>query len=240
MAVSKNVSTPFDSKDKYIQQVIESQQSNQANIPLTQVMHIPTPGPQGPKGEDGQRGEKGDPGPQGEIGPRGEKGNPGKNGIDGITLSGQQPGWAKYYNDKNNIFILGITEGDDGWVSLYVDSKKQIKKFLPERTEDLWGNDIRSLNFLGLKIGTRVDTIYDIEISTFSANTDLWMRTFFNRKNDGPISFVGTLKYQNTYSFSINQTFFIEDETFKSFAKPQIRTDFPSEMTLKSITIFIS
>lgn len=240
MAVSKSVPTPFDSKDKYIQQVIQAQQSNTSNAPLTQVMHIPTPGPQGPKGETGPKGDKGDPGEKGETGPRGEKGNPGRSGIDGITLSGQQPGWAKYYNNRSDIFILGITEGDSGWVSLFVDSKNPIQTFLPPGGEHLWGNEIRALNFIGLKAGSKVDVTYEIEISTQSANTDVWLRTLFTKKNDGPINFVGTLKYQNTYNFSIPQTFYIEDDTFRSFAKPQIRTDFPAELTMKSITIFVS
>lgn len=49
MAVSKSVPTPFDSKDKYIQQVIQAQENNSTNNSVTQVLHIPTPGPQGPK-----------------------------------------------------------------------------------------------------------------------------------------------------------------------------------------------
>jgi hypothetical protein len=48
MAVSKSVSTPFDSN--YIQQVIESQQAPN-NSSLTQVINVPIPGPQGEKGD---------------------------------------------------------------------------------------------------------------------------------------------------------------------------------------------
>ena len=240
MAVSKSVPTPFDSKDKYIQQVIQAQQNNATDIPLTQVMHIPTPGPQGQRGEKGEKGDSGEKGDRGDLGPRGERGTPGKDGIDGITLSGQQPGWAKYYNDKNDLFILGITEGENGWVSLYVDSKKPNDKFLPIQGESLWGNDIRSLNFLGLSVGAKVEVLYEVELSTQSSNTDVWVRTFFIKNNDGPVNFVGTLKYQNTYSFSIAQTFYIENEDFKCYAKPQIRTDFPAEMIVKSITVFVS
>jgi hypothetical protein len=240
MAVSKNVPTPFNSKDKYIQQVIEAQQNNSSNIPLTQVMHIPTPGPQGPKGEQGHKGDVGEKGEKGDAGPRGERGIPGKDGIDGITLSGQQPGWSKYYNDRNDIFILGITEGDSGWVSLFVHDRKPIEKFLPIKGDPLWGNDIRALNFLGVKVGAKVEVSYDIEISTQSSNTDVWVRTLFSELNDGPVNFVGTLKYQNTYNFSISQTLYIEDENFKCYAKPQIRTDFPAELVMKSITIFVS
>jgi len=240
MAVSKSVPTPFDNKDKYIQQVIQAQQNNSGDIPLTQVMHIPTPGPQGPKGEKGDKGEPGEKGPKGDKGEPGARGDRGKPGIDGITLSGQRPGWAKYYNNNNNIFILGITEGDNGWVSLYVNSKKTPNNFLPLGGEPLWGNDIRALNFLGLATGAKVEVLYEIEISTQSSNTDVWIKTLFTKNNDGPINFVGTLKYQNTYNFSIGQTFYIENDDFKCYAKPQIRTDFPAELIMKSITIFVS
>jgi hypothetical protein len=243
MAVSKSVSTPFDTNDQYIKQVIQAQQSNSADAPLQQVVHLPTPGPQGPQGPTGLQGPKGEPGKdgkQGEPGPRGEKGIPGKNGIDGITLSGQQPGWAKYYNSNNKIFTLGISEGDNGWVSLHLDSKNPLEKFLPLKGDPLWGNEIMALNFLGLKIGTKVEVSYEIELSTQSSNTDVWVRTFFRNAGTGPIKFVGTLKYQNTYHFSIDQTFYIENEQFKCYAKPQIRTDFPAELVVKSITIFVS
>ena len=91
-----------------------------------------------------------------------------------------------------------------------------------------------------MSVGAKVEVLYEVELSTQSSNTDVWIKTFFTKNNDGPVNFVGTLKYQNTYSFSIPQTFYIESEAFKCYAKPQIRTDFPAEMIVKSITVFVS
>lgn len=237
MAISKSVPTPFDSN--YIQQVIESQQAPN-NSSLTQVINVPVPGPQGEKGDTGFKGDSGDRGEKGEVGPQGPKGDPGRPGVDGITLSGQRPGWAKYYNNKPNIFILGIAEGDSGWVSLYLNDKNPVHGFLPLGGEPLWGDEIRSLNFAGLKKGSKIDVLYEVELTTTTSNTDVWVRTVFTGLNDGPVNFVGTLKYQNTYSFSIPQTFYLETEKFRTLAKPQIRTDYPSELTFKSVTIFVS
>lgn len=240
MAVSKSISTPFDSKDKYLEQVIQSQQYTKVDDINTQIINIPIAGPQGPKGENGPKGDKGDKGDIGPKGDRGEKGVAGRDGINGITLSGQTPGWSKYYNQLKNSFSLGITQGEDGWVSFYIKDDKPLEQFMPEKIGSLWGNDIRSLNFLGLKIGSKVDIIYDIEISTYMANTDVWLKTLLTKTNSGPTTFVGTLKYQNTYSLSISQTLYIENESFRSYAKPQIRTDFQCDMIVKSISIFVS
>lgn len=241
MAVSKSVSTPFTQKDKYAEQVLQSQQFgvSESSTQPVQVIYQPVPGPQGPRGDKGDKGETGKQGPQGNPGLTGEPGPAGKDGKDGLPFSGQIPGWSKYYNEDLKKFNLGITEGTDGWVDLFIYSKNKNSTFLPGTNEPLWGNDIRALNIKGLNVGTKIQISYEVELTTYSSNTDVWARTFLLNKNDGVVNFVGSLKYQNIYNFSIDQTMYIEDETFKTFAKPQIRTDLPSEVVLKSITIFV-
>jgi len=239
MAISKNVPTPFATKDSYIEKVIEAQQNIPSEIfPATQT-YVPVPGPQGPQGAQGPAGPKGDTGLTGPEGARGEKGKDGKTPKDGISLSGQQPGWAKYYNSQTQKINLGITEGDNGWVTLNFKRKLSNEEFLPKDNERLWIDEAQGFNFLGLKTGTKVQISYNIELSTYSANTDVWVRTLFAKNNKEHVNFVGSLKYQNTYDFIIDQTLYIEDASFRGIAKPQIRTDFPSDMILKSMTISI-
>jgi hypothetical protein len=239
MAISKNVPTPFTTKDAYIEKVIEAQQNITPETFPTPQTYVPIQGPQGPQGLpglEGPQGPKGDPGLTGPLGAKGKEGKPGK---DGISLSGQQPGWAKYYNSQTQKINLGITEGDKGWVTLNFKIKSSNEEFLPKDNERLWIDEAQGFNFLGLKIGTKIQISYSIELSTYSANTDVWVRTLFTKNNREHVNFVGSLKYQNTYDFVIDQTFYIEDASFKGIAKPQIRTDFPSDMILKSMTISI-
>jgi hypothetical protein len=239
MAVSKNVPTPFVTKDAYIEKVIEAQQNITPETFPTPQTYVPIQGPQGPQGlpgKEGAQGLKGDPGPTGPMGPKGKEGKPAK---DGISLSGQQPGWAKYYNSQTQKINLGITEGDNGWVTLNFKRKLSNEQFLPKDNERLWVDEAQGFNFLGLKTGTKVQISYSIQLSTYSANTDVWVRALFIKNNIDQINFVGSLKYQNTYDFVIDQTLYIEDTSFKSLVRPQIRTDFPSDMILKSITISI-
>jgi hypothetical protein len=239
MAISKNVPTPFATKDAYIEKVIEAQQSITPETLPTPQTYVPIQGPQGPQGlpgPEGPQGPKGDPGLTGPLGAKGKEGKPGK---DGISLSGQQPGWVKYYNSEKQKINLGITEGDNGWVNLHFKRTLSNELFLPKDNETLWVDAAQGFNFLGLKTGTKIQISYSIQLSTYSANTDVWVRAFFIKNNIDQINFVGSLKYQNTYDFVIDQTLYIENESFKSLAKPQIRTDFPSDMILKSITISI-
>lgn len=239
MAVSKNVPTPFNTKDSYIEKVIEAQQSVVPEVQINSPTYVPVPGMQGPQGQIGPQGIQGEPGPIGPQGLRGEKGKDGKDGKNGISLSGQQPGWAKYYNSETKKINLGIAEGDNGWVSLILKISSVINDYLPKDNEMLWSDASQAFNFLGLNAGTKIQISYDIQLTTYSANTDVWVRGLFTKNKIEKINFVGSLKYQNTYDFIIDQTLYIENENFKSLVKPQIRTDFPSEMTLKSITISI-
>jgi hypothetical protein len=239
MAVSKSVPTPFKTKDPYIEKVIEAQQNIVPEISLPAQTYIPVPGPQGPQGPTGPQGPKGDSGPEGVAGIRGEKGKDGKDGRDGVSISGQQPGWAKYNNSEIKKVVLGITEGDNGWVTLNFKAGSTNSIFLPKDNEMLWIDASQAFNFLGLSAGTKVQISYDIQLSTYSANTDVWVRALFTKNKKEQVNFVGSLKYQNTYDFVIDQTLYIENESFRSLVKPQIRTDFSAEMILKSMTISI-
>lgn len=242
MAVSKNVPTPFKTADSYLEKVIESQQSAiQAPVVQPQT-YVPIPGPQGPQGSPGPKGDKGDigpEGPQGQKGDRGRDGKDGKDGKDGVSLSGQQPGWVKYNNFTQKSVNLGITEGDNGWVNLLFKPSSSDINFLPKGNELLWSDSAQSFNFLGLAVGTKIQISYDIQLTTYSANTDVWIRSFFIKNNSGVVNFVGSLKYQNTYDFIIDQILYIENDSYKSLAKPQIRTDFPAELILKNIIISV-
>lgn len=239
MAVSKSVPTPFKTKDPYIEKVIEAQQNIVPEVSQTTQTYVPVPGPQGPQGATGPQGPKGDSGPEGVAGVRGEKGKDGKDGRDGVSLSGQQPGWAKYNNSEIKKVTLGITEGDNGWVTLNFKAGSSNSIFLPKNNEVLWIDASQAFNFLGLAAGTKVQISYNIQLSTYSANTDVWVRALFTKNKEEQVNFVGSLKYQNTYDFVIDQTLYIENESFRSLVKPQIRTDFSAEMILKSITISI-
>lgn len=244
MAVSKNINLPNKAKDKYIEQVLQ-QQEQQKQLETT-IIHQVQQGPPGPTGPRGEKGDKGDIGPQGErgdSGPRGEPGKDGKNGIDGISLSGQMPGWAMYKNSKSDLTTLGITEGDNGWVSLYLisDKSSSVNQFLPKDNKiDLWSDSSRSLNLLPVKLGSRVEAIYEIELTTYANNTDVWLRTYFPNTNDSHQIFVGCFKYQGTYNISIPQTIYISNQKYKVMAKPQMRTDMTAEVVLKSLTISVS
>jgi hypothetical protein len=239
MAVSKSVPTPFKTKDPYIEKVIEAQQSTAPEIIQSAQTYIPVPGMQGPQGIQGPQGPKGDSGPQGEQGIRGEKGKDGKDGKDGVSLSGQQPGWAKYNNKERRSINLGITEGENGWVNLLFTMASLNENYLPKGNETLWTDASQAFNFLGLCAGTKVQISYEVQLTTYSANTDVWIRSLFTKNKEEKVNFVGSLKYQNTYDFTIDQTLYIENESYRSLVKPQVRTDFPSEMMIKSITISI-
>ena len=80
MAISKNVPTPFATKDAYIEKVIEAQQSITPETLPTPQTYVPIQGPQGPQGlpgPEGPQGPKGDPGLTGPLGAKGKEGKPG-------------------------------------------------------------------------------------------------------------------------------------------------------------------
>jgi hypothetical protein len=233
MAVSKTMDFPGSKKTStYAQKVLESQTNN-----LNQVQpFIPVPGAQGDIGPQGPKGPKGDKGDKGE---KGDQGIPGEPGKDAISISGQTSGWAKYNNDSLVQHQLGIDKGDEGWVPIYVISKEGANENFLGVTS-LWNNESRKFNFLALNIGAKIDIKYNLDIVTFSSNTDIWLRTVLDRVDLNVSTFIGCLKYQDSYNVDVHQSLVIEDKTFKTTGRPQIRTDFPAYAVLNSITISVS
>ena len=92
-----------------------------------------------------------------------------------------------------------------------------------------------------MEIGSIVTICYNLALTTYSNNTEVWFRTLLSEESTSPISYVGNLKYQYDYEFSIQQTIFIEDASFQNYGGiPQIRTDNPCEAILKSLYIAVS
>lgn len=212
---------------------------------------IPT-GPQGPKGDPGiqgptgPQGERGQQGPKGEKGDRGEPGLQGKSGTDGkdaIPAYGQYPGWAFYQNQSDKTITIGLGRGEDGWSKILVDAKgsRTNNDYLPKGCVALWNPETQRFNFKSLKVGTKVDITYDFELTTYTNNTELWVRTVFPLSNISFSQFVASLKYQYTYDFSVTQTMYISTDKMKTEgAIPEIRTDYDSDVIIKSITVHVS
>jgi len=123
MAVSKSMDFPGAKKSSYAAQV---EQSQATLLPENTLSFLPVPGPvgpQGPAGRDGKDGKEGPQGPEGKAGPKGQPGPAGKDGLSSLSSSGQQAGWASYTNVIDKPIKLGISKGDDGWVSLILVTK---------------------------------------------------------------------------------------------------------------------
>jgi hypothetical protein len=247
MAVSKSMEFPGVQKSSYAAQVQQSQPSDYQENTLS-FLPVPGPvGPQGPSGRDGKDGkdgvpgEKGPEGPQGKQGPKGEKGANGKDGVSSLSSAGQQAGWASYFNKLKNITKLGVTQGDDGWVTVYINSEgSENETYLPKDTVSLWNNHARMLNFKGLKEGSQVFITYNFELTTYTSNTEVWIRTLFANSNREISQFVASLKYQHTYPISVTQQIFIEDQKmWGNGAYPQIRTDYDSSVIMNSIYVSV-
>lgn len=194
-------------------------------------------GPKGDKGDRGERGEKGDAGPQG------VKGLPGRDGESFVSSSKQKPGWALYDNKNIIDYRLGATKGEDGWVSFFVDGdgKNTNEEFLPILGKPLWVSEGRRFSFLSLNVGAIIKICYNIELTTYSNNTEVWARTMVDNSEIYPTTYVGLMKYQYDYDLCIEQTLFIHNQRMqKSRALPQIRTDHDSLMRVKSIYVAVS
>ena len=242
MAVSKSMDFPGAKKSSYAAQVEQSQASPTVDNALS-FLPVPGPvGPQGPAGRDGRNGEQGLQGAQGEPGPKGDRGPAGINGQSSLSSSGQQAGWASYSNTIDKPTKLGISQGDDGWVTLLLDTKdkSQNEKYLPEGCTSLWNSHQRALNFHGIKEGSQVFVTYNFELTTYSSNTEVWLRTYFATNDQEFVQFVGSLKYQNTYNLSVTQKIFIENHAmWGNGAVPQIRTDFDASVIFNSVYVSV-
>ena len=236
MATSKSMDFPGAKKSSYAAQV---EQSQATGLPDNTLSFLPLPGPVGPQGPAGRNGE---PGPEGKVGPRGPQGPSGKDGLSSLSSSGQQSGWASYTNDIDKSTKLGISQGDDGWVTLILDTKDKIQneKYLPKGCTSLWNSHQRALNFHGIKEGSQVFVTYNFEITTYTANTEVWLRTYFPSKDKEFVQLIGSFKYQNTYSLSTTQQIFIEDQAmWGNGAVPQIRTDFDASVIFNSVYVSV-
>jgi len=237
MAVSKNMDSPIK-KSNYASKVEQSQEST--------LSFLPVPGPQGEKGPKGETGPQGLQGIQGEKGDKGDPGKNGKNGLDGKSIlspSEQMIGWGYYENDNFKEQRTGIDKGEDGWVNLVLRgiSNNSNEKYLPKGNVSLWNKTTQKLNLKTLNTGSIVTICYNISLTTYMTNTEVWFKTFLNDDNISPISYVGNLKYQYDYDFSVQQTIFVGDEKIQYFgAIPQIRTDNPCEAILKSLYVYVS
>lgn len=242
MAVSKSMDFPGAKKSSYAAQVEQSQASPTVDNALS-FLPVPGPvGPQGPAGRDGRNGEQGLQGAQGEPGPKGDRGPAGVNGQSSLSSAGQQAGWASYTNTIDKPTKLGISQGDDGWVTLLLDTKdkNQNEKYLPEGCTSLWNSHQRALNFHGIKEGSQVSVTYNFELTTYSSNTEVWLRTYFATNDQEFVQFVGSLKYQNTYNLSVTQKIFIENHAmWGNGAVPQIRTDFDASVIFNSVYVSV-
>jgi hypothetical protein len=243
MAISKSMDSPNIKKKKYSDNVVIQ------NVETESENFILIPGPQGEVGPRGEKGEKGDPGEQGLKGLRGDPGKDGKDGkpgLDGksvLSPSEQQMGWACYDNLNRDSIILGINRGDDGWVKFSVDSLGQNTNelFLPNGCVSLWNKNAQAFNFKTLKIGSIVTICYNVELTTFSNNTEVWFRTFLPKEEDTAANYLGSLKYQFTYDISMQHVLFIEDRNTQIYGGiPQIRTDNDCSVKIKSIYIAVS
>jgi hypothetical protein len=240
MAASKSMDFPGGKKSSYAAQVEQSQASPSTDNALL-FLPVPGPvGPQGPAGRDGKDGKEGPQGPEGQRGQKGEKGPTGQNGLSSLSSSGQQAGWASYFSKEDIDIRLGATRGIDGWVSLFITDGEKKEEFLPKGCVSLWNPHARMLNFKGLELGSQVFLTYNFELTTFTQNTEVWMRTFFPSQEKDISQIVGSFKYQHTYDLSITQQVFIENKKmWGSGAVPQLRTDFDASVILKSIYVSV-
>jgi len=210
--------------------------------------YVSVPGAQGERGEKGLQGDRGPEGQEGKQGPKGDPGRPGKDGRDGkdgqsmLSPSGQKIGWAFYSNLNQKNITLGATRGDDGWVSLSVDGKGENNEdFLPENNVSLYNPETQKINLKGLKTGSIVTIRYDIMLTTFNNNTEVWFRTLVPSTNLGPVTFSGNLKYQFDYDLSLEHTLFLENDKIKTLgAVSQILTDNDANMIIKGLYISVS
>lgn len=222
-------------KSNYAAAVSSSRQQESPN-------YIAVPGPEGPQGKTGPKGEKGDPG-ESIVGPKGDKGVPGQSGKDGKSYFpsyGQNSGWAKYLDQSGTMIQIGASKGIDGWVNFWVDGKQSLELYLPEDSVSLYIAEARRINTKGLKLGAQLQITYDFEVTTMSANTELWCRSLFPDSKTSVTSFVASLKYQHVYDLTVTHNLTIENNTDKvSGIIPQLRSDLDAIVKIKSIYISV-
>jgi hypothetical protein len=241
MAVSKSMDFPGAKKSGYASQVKQSQEV----LSNSEVSFLPVPGPEGPrgpKGEAGERGLQGLPGKDGEPGPKGERGTPGKDGRSYDPVYDQEVGWASYGNTSTDFVTLGATKGDDGWVSVSINGKgtKTNRLYLPKDKIDLYNIEAKRINLKHLSLGSQISITYNFTLTTFSNNTEVWMRSYSEYTGESVTSFVASLKYQYEYELSTtHRVNIVSDAQKHAGIIPQIRTDLDAVATVKSIVVSV-
>lgn len=220
-------------------------QEYQLDQPLSYIAVPGAQGERGPKGDTGPMGPEGIQGPKGDPGKPGKDGKNGKDGKSGessLSPSGQRLGWALYKNLSNSATQLGATKGNDGWVRIRVDSEASSseEQYLPENNVSLYNPSTQKINLRGLKLGSIITIRYDIEITTFSNNTEVWFRSIIEDIGFGPTTFAGNLKYQFPYDLSLEHTIFLENEKIKNAGIfSEILTDNECLMKVKNLYISV-
>jgi len=203
------------------------------------------PGPAGPQGPQGPKGEPGKPGDKGEPGERGERGIPGKDGKDGksyFPVYEQNAGWAIYFDGQQRQIKLGADQGEDGWVNIFVDGLGQgtNEKYLPQDSVSLYNPVTRKINLRHLKIGSQIQVTYNFEITTFTANTEIWAKSVFSNSGLSYTSFVANLKYDYVYDLSTTHNLTLASDGDRgSGLIPQLRSDYAAMAVIKSILISV-
>lgn len=234
---SKDMDFPV-SKKAYASKVIQDTAQQQPTF-------LPVPGPQGPEGKQGRQGEVGPAGPKGDRGEPGIPGVDGKDGKDGESYFPsykQNAGWALYTNKNLKQIKLGASEGEDGWVSLYIDQNGSgtIEKYLPKESVSLYNTTSRRINTKGLKIGAQLQIVYNFEITTFSSNTEIWARSMFANSEISNTTFVANFKYDYIYEVSVTHNLSVTSEADKiNGIVSQLRSDNTALATLKSVMISV-
>jgi hypothetical protein len=240
LSINKSTGIPFVVQSKeYVPKVNIDQLEGLPYIPVTGPRG--EQGPQGRVGEQGPQGIQGIPGEKGDAGIDGKNGKNGKDGKSSLSASGQQYGWASYINNSKiaKIFRPGI----DSWINIFIPKSLQnnIVKFLPEGSVELYNPESGCLNFRGLTIGASVSINYEISISVFENNSDLWSRIFIEDGKTEDTIYVGSLKYQGEYTLSIRHSIKVSNEyILNSRPRIQASSDQPCEITVKKITIDVS
>jgi len=234
LALSKNMSFPVESKNRYAELVQNTSAPRQENF-------ISIPGPAGPRGEQGPKGEVG---PKGERGPKGEDGKPGLNGKDGkdgspfILKNNQNPGFAKYYDSGKKTYRLGADQGDEGWVKVSVDVDRFIEDYLPDGSGTLYNKNSKLINLKGLNIGSIVRVVYEFEVESLVPNTELWCRSTMDEQEQS--TFLASFKYPHTYSVSTEHAMIIEKMIERQNGIfTEIRSDYDCLLKIKSFTVYV-
>ena len=210
-----------------------------------QVPFIAVPGP---SGERGPKGDIGPIGPEGKQGLKGDPGKPGKDGKDGapgismLSPSGQRNGWAVYHALNKKQVKIGATKGNEGWVRLTMDceGEETNERYLPENNVSLWGKSTGKINFKGLKLGSVITIRYDVTITTFSNNTEVWFRTGSADMSNSVTSYAGNLKYQFDYDMSLEHHIFLDNLKHQNDgAFPEVLSDNDAMIILNSVYIAV-